>query len=81
MGRKNSCSGPFLEYKKIDEKIFGYLICCQHMLCYIYQMIIEKCVKKLLINLGMSKFSGYWICRNSKYFYVYCFNDPMFFNQ
>ena len=82
-GRKNSCSGPDLEYKKIDEKIFRiFNMLSAHAVLYLSDDYRKMC-EKIAYQFGYvyENFQDIGFAEIQKYFYVYCFNDPMFFQS
>ena len=82
-GRKNSCSGPFLEYEKIDEQLYRiYNMLSAHAVLYLSQCYKAIC-EKISYNFGYvyMNYQDIGFAEIQKYYNVYCFNESIFFQS
>lgn len=81
-GRFNSSSGPFLRYRKETNELYRiFNMLSGHAILYLSEEYKEVC-KKISYYFGYvleDHYQDIGFAEIQKYFNVYCFNSPMFF--
>ena len=82
-GRKSSCSGPYLEYKKIDDSLYQiFNMLSAHAVLYLteeYKNICSSIAHKF--GYVYKNYQDIGFAEVQKYFNIYCFNEPLFFQS
>jgi hypothetical protein len=79
-GRMNSHSGPFVQYEKISDKLFKiYNMLGAHAILYLNEEYVSLCKKIAFQAYETSEHQDIGFAEVQKYYNVYAFNDPLFY--
>ena len=79
-GRMNSHSGPFVQYKKVDNNLLRvYNMLGAHSILYFSQEYTSLCRKISIHSSHISDHQDIGFAEIQRYYNVYAFEDPMFY--
>ena len=79
-GRMNAHSGPFVQYEKVDEKLVRvYNMLGAHAILYLNQEYVSMCSRIAQNGYDIADHQDIGFAEIQRYFNVYAFNDPLFY--
>jgi hypothetical protein len=79
-GRMNSHSGPFVQYKKVDQNLLRiYNMLSAHSILYLTQEYASICSKISSYAVITAEHQDIGFAEIQRYYNVYAFDDPMFY--
>ena len=79
-GRMNAHSGPFVQYEKVDENLVRvYNMLGAHAILYLNQEYVSLCSRIAQNGYDIADHQDIGFAEIQRYFNVYAFNDPMFY--
>ena len=79
-GRMNAHSGPFVQYEKVDENIVRvYNMLGAHAILYLNQEYASMCSRIAQNGYDIADHQDIGFAEIQRYFNVYAFNDPLFY--
>ena len=79
-GRMNAHSGPFVQYEKVDENLVRvYNMLGAHAILYLSQEYASMCSRIAQNGYDIADHQDIGFAEIQRYFNVYAFNDPMFY--
>ena len=79
-GRMNAHSGPFVQYEKVDENLVRvYNMLGAHAILYLNQEYASMCSRIAQNGYDIADHQDIGFAEIQRYFNVYAFNDPLFY--
>ena len=79
-GRMNAHSGPFVQYEKVDENLVRvYNMLGAHAILYLSQEYASMCSRIAQNGYDIADHQDIGFAEIQRYFNVYAFNDPLFY--
>lgn len=81
-GRMNGHSGPFVQYESIDDNLFRvYNMLGTHAILYLSKEYVSVCKKVSYKQYQIEDYIDIGFTDVQKYYQVYAFNEPLFYQE